>query len=83
MKTGFHDPIQAKPKSKKVNIPWNFEAPQYDDRTHVCAGTNYGIGHNQPVGHQGNPKQFSPVLPQGRVKTMSTDRSDYKIEIEE
>jgi hypothetical protein len=83
METGFHDPIRAKPKAKTEKSPWNFEAPKYDDRTRVCAGTHYGVGHKTPVGHEGDPKPRSATLPMGRVKTMSVDHEDYKVRVEE
>lgn len=82
MNSGFEDPIKIKgqkPKNKpegyESKSPWNFECPQYDERSScfVNAGTHYGVGHRQPVGHEGNPKQSVPVLPQGRVKTMKVD----------
>jgi len=74
MRTGFKDPIAVK-DGKKIKNPWNFDQPPYDERTscYVNAGTNYGVGHNQPIGHFGNPKSTSPVLPKGRVNTMQTD----------
>ena len=81
MKSGFHDPIgikTQKPKDKPLdgkNSPWDFTCPQYDQRSSnfVNAGTHYGVGHNQPVGHSGNPKTSVSVLPKGRVKTMEVD----------
>jgi hypothetical protein len=74
MKTGFKDPIAVK-EGKKVKNPWNFDQPSYDERTscYVNAGTNYGVGHRQPVGRSGNPKSDVAVLPKGRVNTMKTD----------
>lgn len=81
MKSGFNDPIaiknqkpEDKPKDGKSS-PWDFRCPQYDERSScfVNAGTHYGVGHNQPVGHAGNPKSKSPVLPSGKVKTMEVD----------
>lgn len=62
------------PKDGK-NSPWDFTCPQYDQRSSnfVNAGTNYGIGINQPVGHKGNPKQRVDVLPFGRPSTMRVD----------
>jgi len=78
MKSSFSDPAaiksqkpQDKPKDGKGS-PWNFECPQYDQRSSsfVNAGTHYGSGINQPVGTQGNPKQHVPCLPFGKVKTM-------------
>jgi hypothetical protein len=57
--------------------PWDFRCPQYDQRSScfVNAGTHYGVGHTQPVGHEGNPKQFVAVLPQGKVNTMRIDEA--------
>ena len=81
MKSGFKDPIAIKkqdPKDKPVdgkNSPWDFRCPQYDQRSScfVNAGTKYGVGHKQPIGHKENPKQRVPVLPFGRVNTMKVD----------
>lgn len=71
MKTGFSDPIAPKPGQKKKS-PWDFRCPPYDERTscYVSAGSHYGIGHRQPVGHEGNPKERASTLPYGRVNTM-------------
>ncbi len=79
MKSGFKDPIKPKkvePPYKPVDgkdSPWDFRAPQYDQR-HSCfvsAGTNYGVGFNQPVGTK-TQTSASPI-PFGRVDTMSVD----------
>ena len=79
MKKGFKDPIEPRkiePPHKPVdgkNSPWDYRAPQYDQR-HSCfvnAGTDYGVGFNQPVGTE-KPPTSSPV-PFGRVDTMSVD----------
>lgn len=80
MKSVFKDPCAIKtqkPKDKPVdgkNSPWDFRCPQYDQRSScfVNAGTDYGVGHKQPVGHKDNPKQVVEVLPQ-HVKTKSTN----------
>ena len=81
MKSGFKDPTaiksqrpEDKPKDGK-NSPWDFRCPQYDERSSsfVNAGTHYGVGSRQPVGHKEHPKQFVDVLPQGRAKTMVID----------
>ena len=64
MKTGFKDPTAIKKQSPRdqpvdgKNSPWDFRCPQYDQRSgcYVSAGTDYGVGHTQPVGHEGNPK---------------------------
>lgn len=80
-KSGFADPARIKyqrekeqPKNGK-NSPWDFRCPQYDQRSSnfINAGTDYGIGINQPVGHEGNPKPRVAVLPYGRVDTMRDD----------
>lgn len=81
MKTGFKDPIAIRnqrpkdqPKDGK-NSPWDFRCPQYDQRhsNFINAGTHYGVGYNQPVGHSGNPKSEAAVLPKGRVTTEKVD----------
>ena len=53
-----------KPKDGK-NSPWDFTCPQYDQRSSrfVNAGTDYGVGHANPMGHDGNPKQSVSTLP--------------------
>lgn len=73
MKTGFKDPIAPK-EGKKKKSPWDFRCPPYDKRTscYVNAGSHYGIGHKNPVGHEGATKQRVPTLPFGRVNTMET-----------
>ena len=65
---------EDKPKDGK-NSPWDFRCPQYDQRSSnfVNAGTHYGVGLRQPIGHEGNPKVTSPVLPLERVETMRVD----------
>lgn len=72
MKKPFSDPIAIKgqnPKDKPIdgkNSPWDFTCPQYDQRSsdYVKAGTYYGVGHNQPIGHAGNAKPTAETLPQ-------------------
>jgi hypothetical protein len=79
--SGFSDPVAIKeqreidkPKDAKGS-PWDFRCPQYDQRSSnfVNAGTHYGVGKNQPVGHAGNPKQRVDVMPFGRPSTMRVD----------
>lgn len=79
MKTGFHDPIKVK-EGKKMKAPWNFDQPQYDERSscYVNAGSHYGVGHNQPVGSEGRAKAESPCLPKGRVNTMKDDQTSFR-----
>lgn len=71
MRTGFADPIAPKPGKKKKS-PWNFTCPPYDERSscYVNAGSHWGLGHRNPVGHKGNPTSIVPTLPRGRPPTM-------------
>lgn len=80
MNTGFHDPIKPKVDKSKFPSPWDYRAPSYDERTscYMDAGTHWGVGYNQPVGHTGNPKERVPCLPFGRVNTMETDEVPRK-----
>jgi hypothetical protein len=83
MKSGFKETNSIKKQNPKdspkdaKNTFWDCEQPQYDQRTScfVNVGTHYGVGINQPVGHTGNPKKSSEVLPMGRVKTMRIDEA--------
>ena len=79
MKTGFKDPIQDIP-TKKMKSAWDFTCPEYDERSsnYINAGSHHGVGFRQPVGHPGNPKSTSPVLPKGRVDTMEVDQIPYR-----
>lgn len=88
MKSGFKDPIAPKGSQKTMKSPWNFDQPKYDERTscYVNAGSHYGVGHRQPVGHHGNPSQRAVTLPMGKVKTMKDDKvphKNLKVEINE
>ncbi len=79
--SGFADPIAIKdqnPLDKPkdgVGVEWDFRCPQYDQRSSnfVNAGTHYGVGHRQPVGHAGNPKIEVDVLPRTRRNTLQDD----------
>jgi hypothetical protein len=80
-KSGFADPARIKAEREKEmpkdgkNSPWDFRCPQYDQRSSnfINAGTHYGIGIKQPVGHEGPAKQTVDVLPCCGVKTMRDD----------
>jgi hypothetical protein len=80
-KSNFADPDRIKeqnPKDKPVDgvgVQWDFRCPQYDQRSSnfVNAGTHYGVGLRQPVGHEGNPKFDVPVLPRQRHNTLQDD----------
>lgn len=67
---------EDKPKDWK-NSPWDFRCPQYDQRSSnfVNAGTSYGVGLRQPVGHPGDPQQIVSTLPFGRPNTMEVDEN--------
>jgi hypothetical protein len=71
-KTGFKDPAELKNPEQKGRDPWSFTCPTYDERTScfINAGTHYGKGINQPVGHMGNPKSTTVFPPKGRVDTL-------------
>jgi hypothetical protein len=77
----FYDPIKIKnqnPEDKPKNgvkSPWDFRCPQYDQRSSnfVNAGTHYGVGHRQPIGHLEPPKELVPCLPKNIVQTMQID----------
>lgn len=73
MKTGFKDPI-ARPQGKEKKSPWDFRCPTYDERSScsIDAGSHYGIGHRNPIGHTGQVKSRVDTLPFGRVKTFET-----------
>lgn len=85
MKTGFNERNAIKnqrPKDKPIdgkNSPWDFTCPQYDQRTScfLNAGTDYGIGMAQPIGHSGEAKQRVPTLPYGDVQTMRLHDKRY------
>lgn len=82
-KSGFADP--AKIKSQREldqpvdgkKSPWDFRCPQYDQRSSVFlnAGTDYGVGHRQPVGHEGDPKMRVDTMPFGKPTTMIVDET--------
>lgn len=62
----FDNPIAPKgQKNSAVRTPWDFKAPQYDQRSSsfINAGTDYGVGHTNPIGHDSDPKQHVPTLP--------------------
>lgn len=80
MESGFSDPIKSKVKEQSKKSPWDFRCPEYDERSscYVNAGSHYGIGYRQPVGHEGNPKERAPTLPYGHKKGMETDEVPRK-----
>jgi hypothetical protein len=79
--TRFADPdriktqIQGEESKDGKNSPWDYRCPAYDQRTSnfINAGTHYGVGVNQPVGHTGNPRSKVPSLPYGRINTLRDD----------
>ena len=79
--SNFADPIEIKdqnPNDQPKNgfkTPWDFTCPQYDQRSgnFVNAGTHYGVGYRNPIGHKGPPKDEVAPLPCHRVVTMQVD----------
>ncbi len=78
----FHDPIAPKEKKIKGKSPWDFRCPPYDERSscYMHAGTNYGVGHKNPVGHDGKVKQRVPTMPFDHKMGMETDVVSPKTE---
>jgi hypothetical protein len=76
----FHNPIAPKMKKEKAKNPWDFRQPQYDERTscYTDAGTHFGVGYNNPVGHTGGVKQRVATLPYGKHLGMETDEAPRK-----
>lgn len=80
-KSGFEDPSRIKDQNKDcqpedgVKSPWDFRCPQYDQRSSnfINAGTHYGVGINQPIGHEGNPKSTVAAIPRTRMDTLQND----------
>lgn len=82
-KSGFKEPNRIKTQVQECepedgkDSPFDFRCPQYDQRSSsfINAGTHYGTGINQPIGHMGNPKRDVDVLPRDRrnVTTMRVD----------
>jgi hypothetical protein len=80
MKPKFKDPCEVK-VGKEIKSPWNFEAPCYDERSScfVNAGTYYGVGKAQPVGHSdGARSNFSPTE---RIKEISLKNYGKETEV--
>ena len=77
MKNGFKNPIAIKDEKKTMKSPWSFDQPKYDERSgrFINAGSHYGVGHTQPVGHHGDPKFDADTLPRkhAKVHTLTTD----------
>lgn len=87
METGFNDPIAVKDETKKIKSPFNFDCPQYDERSscYVNAGSHYGVGHKQPVGHHGDPTTTASTLPQHQkagMKVAEVRKKNEKLDLE-
>lgn len=74
----FENPIAPKKAKKKIKSPWNFEAPNYDQRSgpSVAAGDYYGTGFKNPMGKSRDvehpeirtyPKKSKRVAPESVV----------------
>jgi len=79
MRTGFKNRIE--PKYKSIKNPWDFTQPCYDERNTINAGSEYGVGVNQPVGSK--EQLNTKVIPVGRVDTLSLKRDYKKLEVTE
>lgn len=77
MKTGFKDNIAPK-EGKKQKSLWNFDQPQYDERSShfVNAGSHYGVGHRTPVGTE--KMTTKSAVPYGRIQTMQVSEIPTK-----
>jgi len=62
-------------KDRKIKSPWDFTCPEYDQRSSVFveAGTNYGVGKKNPVGHEGNPRYKDEKIPYPAPYRMAPD----------
>jgi hypothetical protein len=80
MSSKFKNPILP-PKGKDQESPWNYKAPCYDERTscYIDAGSHYGIGYRNPVGHEGDPKSRVATLPYGRIEFEELSRVPPKL----
>jgi len=73
VKKVFKDPIAVrdqKPTYKPKNgesAGWDCRGPDYDERTgpFIKAYTDYGQGHKNPIGHEGNAKETADTYPSG------------------
>lgn len=73
----FHDPIAPNVRRDKAKTPWDYRQPQYDERSscYMDAGTSYGVGYNNPVGHDGPAKQRVETMPFGYKLGMQMDEA--------
>lgn len=80
MGVNFQDPIRPKAKQQKKSSPWDYKAPEYDERSscYVNAGSHYGVGYKNPVGHTGNPKARVPTMPFGKREGIEVDEVPRK-----
>ena len=85
MKKNFPNKIADK-NTKTVQNPWNFDQPEYDQRSscYVNAGSHKGVGVRQPVGSiTHNMKSAVPI---GRNHEMQVDevpRKNLHIDVDE
>lgn len=76
----FPNPITPKVKEQKKTSPWDFRCPEYDERTscYVNAGSHYGVGFTNPIGHTDKVKQRVPTMPFGHKMGMEKDEIPTK-----
>ena len=73
----FTNPIAPKMKKENGKNVWDFRCPPYDKRTscYVDAGTHYGVGYTNPVGHDGPVKQRVATMPFDHKLGMESDEA--------
>jgi hypothetical protein len=73
----FANPIAPKINKKNTKNIWDFRAPPYDERSscYMDAGTHYGVGYTNPVGHDGPVKQRVATMPFGHKLGLETDET--------
>lgn len=61
-----------KAPKKTTHSYWQCKQPEYDARTscYINCGTDFGVGHVNPVGHHGDAKKTVETLPQ-HVRTVN------------
>lgn len=71
---------------KKIKSPWNFDQPEYDERTscYINAGSHHGVGKRQPVGSEKhNMKNAIPIGRKPQLKVDEVPRKNLPIELDE
>jgi hypothetical protein len=77
----FVNPIAPDVNKEKAKSPWDYRMPHYDERSscYMDAGTHYGVGFNNPVGHDGPVKQRVATMPFGHKLGMESDEAPRRM----